>query len=244
MCSHSGRAASWPAPRPRSLSPCWQSARGGGSPSLARACRVTGSGPCGSGSASACAPGPGMPLDLSAGGGGAGSPRSAARRGRADAFAHAVSQKGVEDATFWAGKASDYLRAFFHAAALAGGDMRLVTGWVLSHDTAGAEEVLHRHGSDEWAAQLAQLRGQAAKTAETIRMTMSRALAFMGDPVLAASVLPHEGQGLDIGEFLAANGTLYLVAEAAEGGGEAPVAPLFACMAAEIRYTAALAGSV
>jgi type IV secretion system protein VirD4 len=163
---------------------------------------------------------------------------------RADAFAHAVSQKGVEDATFWAGKASDYLRAFFHAAALAGGDMRLVTGWVLSHDTAGAEEILRRHGNDEWAAHLAQLRGQAAKTAETIRMTMSRALAFMGDPVLAASVLPTGGQGLDIGEFLAANGTLYLVAEAADAGGEAPVAPLFACLAAEIRYIAALAGSV
>jgi type IV secretion system protein VirD4 len=163
---------------------------------------------------------------------------------RADAFAHAVSQKGVEDATFWAGKASDYLRAYFHAAALAGGDMRLVTSWVLSHDTAGAEEVLRRHGSDEWAAQLAQLRGQAAKTAETIRMTMSRALAFMGDPALAASVLPSQGHGLDIGEFLAADGTLYLVAEAADAGGEAPVAPLFACMAAEIRHIAALAGSV
>jgi type IV secretory pathway TraG/TraD family ATPase VirD4 len=49
---------------------------------------------------------------------------------RADAFAHAVSQKGVEDATFWVGKASDSLRAYFHAAALAGGDMRLVTSWV------------------------------------------------------------------------------------------------------------------
>ena len=38
---------------------------------------------------------------------------------RADAFAGAVSQKGVEDASFWAAKASDYLRGYFHAAALA-----------------------------------------------------------------------------------------------------------------------------
>ena len=82
---------------------------------------------------------------------------------RADAFAHAVSQKGVEDATFWAGKASDYLRAFFHAAALGRLDMRRSTSWVMSDDTAGAEEILRRHGNDEWAAQLAQLRGQAAE---------------------------------------------------------------------------------
>ena len=38
---------------------------------------------------------------------------------RADAFAFAVSQKGVEDGTFWSAKASDYLRGYFHAAALA-----------------------------------------------------------------------------------------------------------------------------
>ena len=45
---------------------------------------------------------------------------------RADGFAHAVNMSGTEDASFWAGKASDYLRCLFHAAALAGGDMRLV----------------------------------------------------------------------------------------------------------------------
>ncbi|HLN65866.1 MAG TPA: type IV secretory system conjugative DNA transfer family protein, partial [Streptosporangiaceae bacterium] len=36
---------------------------------------------------------------------------------RADAFAFAVSQKGVEDGTFWSAKASDYLRGYFCAAA-------------------------------------------------------------------------------------------------------------------------------
>ncbi len=41
------------------------------------------------------------------------------RHRRADAFAFAVSQKGVEDGTFWSAKASDYLRGYFHAAALA-----------------------------------------------------------------------------------------------------------------------------
>ena len=53
---------------------------------------------------------------------------------RADAFAFAVSQKGVEDGTFWSAKASDYLRGYFCAAALARYDLRAVAAWV-----AGAE---------------------------------------------------------------------------------------------------------
>ena len=53
---------------------------------------------------------------------------------RADAFAFAVSQKGVEDGTFWSAKASDYLRGYFHAAALAGYDLRAVAAWVSGAD--------------------------------------------------------------------------------------------------------------
>ena len=53
---------------------------------------------------------------------------------RADAFAFAVSREGVEDGTFWSAKASDYLRGYFHAAALAGYDMRAVAAWVSGAD--------------------------------------------------------------------------------------------------------------
>ena len=48
---------------------------------------------------------------------------------------------------------------------------------------------------------------------------MSRALAFMADPALAASVLPAAGGGLDIPAFLRAHGTLYLIADSQEGSG-------------------------
>ena len=41
---------------------------------------------------------------------------------------------------------------------------------------------------------LAELRGEAQKTASTVRMVMSRALAFMADPALAAAVLPGAGR--------------------------------------------------
>ena len=162
---------------------------------------------------------------------------------RADAFAESVSQKGVEDATFWASKASDYLRAYFHAASVADLDLTWVARWVTGAGATDAEAILLAAGGPgpQWAAQLAELRGEANKTAQTIRMTMSRALAFLADPALATSVLPGPGQSLDLDAFLREAGTLYLIAETR--GEDSPVAPLFACLASELHYTAALAGS-
>lgn len=164
---------------------------------------------------------------------------------RADAFASSVSQKGVEDASFWAGKASDYLRAYFHAAALAGLDMRHVARWVSGAGEDEPETILLSApgAAQHFAAQLMEMRGEANKTISTVRMTMSRSLAFLADPALAAAVLPDAGNAkvLDIEEFLRDRGTLYLIAETR--GDDAPVAPLFACLASEIHYVAGLIGS-
>jgi type IV secretory pathway TraG/TraD family ATPase VirD4 len=159
---------------------------------------------------------------------------------RADAFAHAVSQKGVEDGTFWSAKASDYLRAYFHAAALTGADLSTVAAWVAGADPGAAEDILAAAGAAQWALTLAELRSEAQKTAATVRMVMSRALSFMADPALAVSVLPGPGEGFGIGAFLAGAGTVYMIAEAVTE--EAPVAPLFAAMASEIHYQAAQTG--
>jgi type IV secretory pathway TraG/TraD family ATPase VirD4 len=159
---------------------------------------------------------------------------------RADAFAQAVSQKGVEDGTFWSAKASDYLRAYFHAAALAGADMTVVARWVAGADPDAPEEILRAAGAGYWAMTLAELRSEAQKTASTVRMVMSRALSFMADPALAASVLPASHGGFSIEAFLAARGTLYMIADSEHE--DAPVAPLFAAMASEIHYQAELLG--
>jgi type IV secretion system protein VirD4 len=159
---------------------------------------------------------------------------------RADAFAFAVSREGVEDGTFWSAKASDYLRGYFHAAALGGYDMQAVAAWVSGADPHIPEQVLAGAGAHQWALTLAELRSEAQKTTATVRMVMSRALSFMADPALAASVLPRYGEGFDIASFLYGCGTVYLIAEAT--GEDAPVAPLFAAMASEIHYVAALTG--
>jgi type IV secretory pathway TraG/TraD family ATPase VirD4 len=159
---------------------------------------------------------------------------------RADAFAFAVSQKGVEDGTFWSAKASDYLRGYFHAAALASYDLRAVAAWVSGAKPEVPERILLAAGARQWAHTLAELRSEAHKTAATVRMVMSRSLAFMADPALAASVLPGPGDGFDIPAFLDGTGTVYLIAEAVSE--EAPVAPLFAAMASEIHWVAAQLG--
>jgi type IV secretion system protein VirD4 len=159
---------------------------------------------------------------------------------RADAFAFAVSQKGVEDATFWSAKASDYLRGYFHAAALARYDLRAVAAWVAGASPDVPERILLAAGARQWAHTVAELRSEAHKTAATIRMVMSRALSFIADPALAASVLPGPGDRFDIPAFLDGAGTVYLIAEAVSD--EAPVAPLFAAMATEIHYIAAQLG--
>ena len=158
---------------------------------------------------------------------------------RADAFAHAVSQKGVEDGTFWSAKASDYLRSYFHAAALAGMDLRAVAGWVAGANPGEPEQILLAAGAHQWALTLGELRSEAEKTAATVRMVMSRALSFLADPALAAAVLPGPG-GFDIAAFLRDCGTLYMIAETVTE--DAPVAPLFAAMAVEIHYQAAQIG--
>ena len=159
---------------------------------------------------------------------------------RADAFAFAVSQKGTEDGSFWSAKASDYLRGYFHAAALADYDLRAVAAWVSGADPDVPERILAAAGADQSAVTLAELRSEAHETTATVRMVMSRALAFMADPALAACVLPAPGEGFDIPAFLSDVGTVYMIAEAVSE--EAPVAPLFAAMATEIRYAAAQIG--
>ena len=151
-----------------------------------------------------------------------------------------MSQKAVEDGTFWSAKASDYLRGYLHAAALARYDLRAVAAWVSGADPDAPERILAAAGAHQWALTLAELRSEAHKTAATVRMVMSRALAFMADPALAASVLPGPRGGFDITAFLADRGTVYLIAEAVSE--EAPVAPLFAAMAAEIHHVAAQIG--
>jgi type IV secretion system protein VirD4 len=160
---------------------------------------------------------------------------------RADAFANSVSLGGVDDGSFWSSKASDYLRSFFCAAAVDKRDFRQVAAWVLGAGTGEAIRILEESGHGQWASTLAELFGPAEKTAATVKMVMSRSIAFMSDPMLAQSVLPAPGEEFDIAGFLAASGSLYLIADG-QAAGDSPLASLFACLTTEIHHTAILMG--
>ena len=159
---------------------------------------------------------------------------------RADAFAFAVSQKGVEDGTFWSAKASDYLRGYFHAAALAGYDLRAVAAWVSGADPHVPERILAAAGARQWALTLAELRSEAHKTAATVRMVMSRRCPSWPTPPWPPACCPPPAPGSTSRRSCATPGTVYMIAEAVSE--EAPVAPLFAAMASEIHYIAAQIG--
>jgi hypothetical protein len=165
-------------------------------------------------------------------------PEVAARR--AEAFTGAVSVKGTEQQDFWAQQASEFFRAALMAADLVGGDMRLVARWLMG-TAEDAEVILEQAGQEQWATSLAQLRSPAERTISTIRLLHNKVLSFLGNPALAASVLPQDGNAFGIDDFLASRGTLYLIAEAQTE--EAPVAPLMACFLNEVHHTAKLAGS-
>ena len=159
---------------------------------------------------------------------------------RATAFTESVGRRRADGTSFWAAKASDYLRACFYAAATEGLDLTHVARWVTGDGSTEAEQILNATGAPgpQWAAQLTELRDEANMATRSIRMTMSRALAFLANP---APALPAPGQSLDLEAFLREAGTLYLIG--GTRGEDSPVAPLFACLAGELHHTAALAGS-
>jgi type IV secretion system protein VirD4 len=170
--------------------------------------------------------------------------RSVAIR-RADGFANALpGSREMGENQFFENAARSYLRAMFHAAALAGGDMRLVSRWALTGTQGGARDaeiILRQHGAGTWADELAQLRGKAEKTAATNEMVLSQALGFMQDPAVALCALPGPDGSLDLPRFLACRGTLYMIADPA-GNDESPLSPVFACLAAEIHHVASMTG--
>jgi len=160
---------------------------------------------------------------------------------RADNFAQAVSTAGTEDGAFWAGKASDAMRAMFAAAAYVASDMRLVNHWATGRRVSDAVGILAQAGQRDWAGQLAELTGPAEKTAATVKMVVSRALGWLNDPQLAQAVLPGQAQGFDVDEFLLSGGTLYMIAKG--DGEDCSLAPLFAALACEIEYRATQLGA-
>lgn len=153
---------------------------------------------------------------------------------RAGALVGATSAAGGEDGTFWLDSAAKVLRCFLLAADLGGLDMRAVQRWVADPTRAGeALELLERRHRAQvpygWAAELAQvLHTDAKRTRESIFLTLSQSVAFMGDPVVAAACCPGETEPtFDVARFLDDLGTLYLILSERPHASVAPLAAAF-----------------
>src|ERR1022692_2393730 len=161
---------------------------------------------------------------------------------RAPSFTAATESRGLQDMAFWVGKASSALACLMHAAALDGRTMTEVYRWAHGIDDEVPEQILTTHpgAAEGWLGPVREIR-KPGKTADSIRMTVTRALAWLADPAVAAATSPGPGEGFDIADFVAGPNTLYMIGTGRE---EASIAPLFRAFAEYVHTGAAYAGSL
>ena len=161
---------------------------------------------------------------------------------RAASFTAATESRGLHDMAFWIGKASSVLASLLHAAALDGRTMNEVYQWAHGIDDAVPEQILAAHpgAAEGWLGPIRELR-RPGRTADSIRMTVTRALSWYADPAVAAATSPGPGEGFDVAEFVSAANTLYMIGTGRE---EASIAPLFRAFAEYVHAGAAFAGSL
>jgi len=150
-----------------------------------------------------------------------------------------VGDVATGDMQWWSEKSAAALAAAMHAADLIGGDMRDVWAWSNSlgyHLIDQARQV--PAASLELFACLAELDRPGSKAAESIKLTMSKALAWMAVPSIREMVIGPEAVPFDVARFTAANGTIYMMAD----GENSPVAPLFRCFTDYVHRATGLYG--
>jgi type IV secretion system protein VirD4 len=127
-----------------------------------------------------------------------------------------------------------------HAAATGGYTIADVYAWCqLQGHEAPLRVLASRPGNELLVGALRRVL-QDNRTAASIRESMSLSLAWATIPQMAAAATPQGGKGFNLAEFIAAAGTLYLIAA---GDEDSPVAPLFAAFTSWCAHQAGLIGS-
>lgn len=107
----------------------------------------------------------------------------------------------------------DLLQFALHAAALAGESMYAVRAWCRDPGEPEFMKALQLpRAAPDWDSELMDLCSQEGDFMASATTSAGAALRWMNDPGVATAACPPAGQGLDIGQFLAAgNGTVYLI---------------------------------
>jgi hypothetical protein len=150
-----------------------------------------------------------------------------------------VGDVATGDMQWWSEKSAAALAAAMHAADLIGGDMGDVWAWSNGLGFHLIDQAQKTPGASlELFGALAELDRTGSKAAESIKLTMSKALAWMAVPQIRAMVTGPQARPFDVARFTAANGTIYLMAD----GDRSPVAPLFRCFTSYVHREAGLYG--
>lgn len=153
---------------------------------------------------------------------------------RAADMVDAVATEG--DMQWWAEKAASALAAAMHAAALTGNDITEVWAWANGRGERMMEEAArHPDVSPELFGTLREIRG-TGKTAESVRITMSKALAWVAVPAMRDMVTGPEAVPFNVGAWIESRGTIYMLAPGGDDG--STVAPLFRCFASFVHRAA------
>jgi len=152
-----------------------------------------------------------------------------------------VAEKASLGNLEWFEKKGDVaLMALLYAAANGGYTITDVYRWVQLDGHENAYRVLARQPGNELLIALLKRTFADSKATASIRDTMDLSLSWAVVPALAAAVTPRPGEAFDLGEFIAGNGTLYLIAA---GDEDSPVAPLFRALTSWVHWEAGLIGS-
>jgi len=149
-----------------------------------------------------------------------------------------VGDVATGDMQWWSEKSAAALAAAMHAADLIGGDMQDVWAWTNSLGYHLIDQARRVPGASlELFGCLAEL-DKPSRSADSIKLTMSKALAWMAVPSIREMVTGPEAVPFDVARFTAANGTIYMMAD----GENSPVAPLFRCFTDYIHRASGLYG--
>jgi len=146
---------------------------------------------------------------------------------------------GAGDMQFWLEKAVFAMAALLHAAALLREDMSAVWRWSQLLGDPIRDALVCPGASPELLAAAAEIQREG-KSADSIRMTMARSLAWVGVPALRRTV---SGKGLrpfSAAQWIRDNGTLYVI----NSGDLSAAAPLFRAVVEKVHRDCVLAGSL
>ncbi|HTV11478.1 MAG TPA: TraM recognition domain-containing protein [Acidimicrobiales bacterium] len=160
--------------------------------------------------------------------------RSEVAERRAAALVAAIGDgTDLQNGAFFRDSARDLLKAYLHAAAIAGLDIRTVIAWSRRPEDLSPVEVLSSSpcAAPGWAELVELHTSGAAETTSGVLRYLGRSLACFSHEAVARDCSPAPGEELDIEQLLLSNGTLYLLGKGSRLGA---VAPLVTALADEV----------